>query len=174
VLSISGPTLVLWLHVVAACIWIGGQVTVAAVIPLLRGRDDLAQVVGRRYQAVAWPAFAVLIVTGVLNVGNAGLRWSQLLESPAGRTLVIKLGLVGLSGLAAGVHSFRQAPRPALAVERPLTGRFDSAGIHQPGCRSSCRALWRRDCQCVTRGTGKEPSDVIGNRRDSAAIGGAR
>jgi putative copper export protein len=112
VLSISGPTLVLWLHVIAACIWIGGQVTVAAVIPLLRDRDDLAQLVGRRYQAVAWPAFAVLIVTGVLNVGNAGLRWSQLLDSPAGRTLAIKLGLVGLSGLAAGVHSFRQAPRP--------------------------------------------------------------
>ncbi len=111
-LSISGPTLVLWLHVVAACIWIGGQVTVAAVIPLLRGRDALAQLVGRRYQAVAWPAFAVLIVTGVLNVGNADLRWSQLLDSPAGRTLALKLGLVGLSGLAAGVHSFRQAPRP--------------------------------------------------------------
>lgn len=48
VLSVSGPTLVLWLHVVAACIWIGGQVTVAAVIPLLRGRDALAQLVGRR------------------------------------------------------------------------------------------------------------------------------
>jgi putative copper export protein len=111
VLNISGPALLLWVHIVAACIWIGGQVTVAAVIPLLRDHRELARRVGRRYQMVAWPAFAVLIVTGVLNVWNAGLHWSQLLDSPAGRTLVVKLVLVALSGLAAGVHSFLQAPR---------------------------------------------------------------
>lgn len=109
--SISGSTFVLWLHIVAASIWIGGQITVAAVIPMLRDQRDLARRVGRRYQAVAWPAFAVLIITGLLNVANAGLRWSQLFDSAAGRTLVIKLGLVALSGLAAGVHAVLQAPR---------------------------------------------------------------
>ncbi|HVC40920.1 MAG TPA: CopD family protein [Candidatus Saccharimonadales bacterium] len=109
--GVSGPALVLWVHIVAACIWIGGQVTVAVLIPLLRDQRELARRVGRRYQAVAWPAFAVLILTGVVNAGNAGLRWSQLLDSPAGRTLVVKLGLVALSGLAAGVHAFLQAPR---------------------------------------------------------------
>jgi putative copper export protein len=111
VLNVSGPTLVLWMHIVAACIWIGGQVTVAAIIPLLRDQGELARRVGRRYQTVAWPAFAVLIVTGVVNIGNAGLHWSQLLDNSAGRTLVFKLVLVALSGLAAGVHSFLQAPR---------------------------------------------------------------
>jgi putative copper export protein len=111
VLSVSGPTFVLWVHIVAACVWIGGQITVAAIIPLLREHRELARRVGRRYQVVAWPAFAVLIITGVLNVGDAGLHWSQLLDSSAGRTLVVKLVLVVLSGLAAGVHSFLQAPR---------------------------------------------------------------
>jgi uncharacterized membrane protein len=48
VLSVSGPTLVLWVHLVAACIWIGGQVTVAAIIPLLRDQRELARRVGRR------------------------------------------------------------------------------------------------------------------------------
>lgn len=109
--NIAGPTLILWLHIVAACIWIGGQVTVAAIIPLLRGQRDLARRVGRRYQLIAWPAFAVLIVTGVVNVGNAGVRWSQLLDSAAGRTLTIKLAFVALSGIAAGAHSVLQAPR---------------------------------------------------------------
>jgi len=118
VLSISGHTLILWLHVVAACIWIGGQVTVAAIIPLLRDQRDLARRVGRRYQAVAWPAFAVLIVTGVVNVGNAGLHWSQLLDSSAGRTLVVKLVLVALSGL----HSFLQAPRRGYAKDGSAVG----------------------------------------------------
>jgi putative copper export protein len=111
VLSVSGPTLVLWVHIVAACIWIGGQVTVAVIIPLLRDHRELARRVGRRYETVAWPAFAALIVTGLVNVSNAGLHWSQLLDSSAGRTLVVKLTLVALSGLAAGAHSFLQAPR---------------------------------------------------------------
>jgi putative copper export protein len=122
VLSVSGPTLVLWVHLVAACIWIGGQVTVAAIIPLLRDQRELARRVGRRYQAVAWPAFAVLIVTGVVNVGNGGLHWSQLLDSSAGRTLVVKLVLVALSGLAAGVHSFLQAPRRGHASDGSAVG----------------------------------------------------
>lgn len=110
-LNISGSALLIWVHIVAACVWIGGQATVAAVIPLLRDHRDLARRVGRRYQVIAWPAFAVLIITGVVNVGNAGLHWAQLLDSPAGRTLAVKLALVALSGLSAGVHSFLQAPR---------------------------------------------------------------
>lgn len=115
-LQISEPQWVLWVHVVAACIWIGGQVTVAVVIPLLRHADgdggaNLASAVGRRYQAIAWPAFAALAVTGVINVGNAGLQWGHLLDSAAGRTLAVKLGLVALSGAAAAVHAFVQAPR---------------------------------------------------------------
>ena len=109
--GISWVTVALWLHIVAACIWIGGQVTVAAIIPMLRDQRDLARRVGRQYQAIAWPAFAALIVTGLLNVANAGLRWSLLFDSPAGRTLVIKLAFVALSGVAAGVHVVVQAPR---------------------------------------------------------------
>ena len=112
-LGVSGAHLILWLHVIAACVWIGGQVTIAAVIPLLRRERELAARVGRRYQLVAWTAYAVLAVTGVLNVGNAGLQWSSLLDTPAGRTLAVKLGFVALSGLAAATHAFLQAPRAA-------------------------------------------------------------
>jgi putative copper export protein len=116
----SGSTFVLWLHIVAACVWIGGQMTVAAIIPMLRDQRALARRVGRRYQSIAWPAFAVLIVTGVLNVGSAGLRWSQLFDNAEGRTLVVKLGFVALSGLAAGVHALVQAPRGREAGGSPL------------------------------------------------------
>ena len=115
-LTVSGATLLLWLHVLAACDWIGGQVVVAILVPLLRAHGQLARVAGQRFQSVAWPAFAILVATGILNVGNAGLQWSHLLESPAGRTLVVKLGLVGLSGLAAGVHALVQAPRAGAEV----------------------------------------------------------
>lgn len=118
-LPISAASLVLWVHVVAACVWIGGQVAVAVLIPALRGRGDLAAVAGRRYQAVAWPAFGVLVVTGIINVNAAGLEWGRLLDSAAGRTLAVKLALVGVSGIAAGVHAFLQAPRRDAGAARP-------------------------------------------------------
>jgi putative copper export protein len=120
VLNITGTALVLWLHVLAACIWIGGQITVAILIPILRGEGQLARIAGRRYQTAAWPAFGVLVVTGIINVGNAGIEWRHLLDTDPGRTLAVKLGLVAVSGLAAGVHAFLQAPRrDAAMVGRP-------------------------------------------------------
>jgi putative copper export protein len=121
VLSISGGDLVLWVHVIAACVWIGGQATVALLIPLLRGHGALARLAGQRYQTVAWPAYAVLVITGLANVSNTGLQWSTLLASARGRTLAVKLGLVAVSGLAAGVHAFLQAPRRSdQAAVRPV------------------------------------------------------
>lgn len=124
-LSISGAQLVLWLHIVAATVWIGGQLTVAMVIPVVRGHGALPTVVGQRYQLIAWPAFAVLVITGILNVGNAGLQWSSLLDSAGGRTLVIKLGLVALSGVSAAIHAFVQAPRH----DRAAPGRPVAAAV---------------------------------------------
>jgi len=52
-LPIRATDWVLWLHVIAACIWIGGQVVVAVVIPLLRRVEGLTVAAGRQYQAVA-------------------------------------------------------------------------------------------------------------------------
>ena len=36
-LSVSWDTIRLFLHVLAATIWVGGQLTLAAVVPVLRG-----------------------------------------------------------------------------------------------------------------------------------------
>jgi putative copper export protein len=117
-LQITANDWVLWLHVVAACVWIGGQIIIAVVIPLLRRVDGLTVAVGRRYQAVAWPAFGVLVATGILNVHNLGLSWPALVATATGRTLLVKLGLVLVSGGAAGVHALVQAPRARSASAR--------------------------------------------------------
>ncbi|HLJ69440.1 MAG TPA: CopD family protein [Chloroflexota bacterium] len=131
-LPVSWPDVVLWIHVLAACVWIGGQITIAMLVPVLRGQPDLLSVAGRRYQIAAWFAFAVLIVTGLWNVHNAGISWTNLSATSAGRTLSVKLLFVALSGVAAAVHAFVVAPRvrhssaPAL---RALSGILGAGAL---------------------------------------------
>jgi putative copper export protein len=109
-LPVRSAELVLWLHVLAACVWIGGQIVIAAIVPMLRGIEGLAAAAGRRFQLMAWPAFVVLVLTGVENVRRVGIGWSALGTTQTGRTLLTKLCLVGVSGLAAAAHAFLQAP----------------------------------------------------------------
>lgn len=118
-LPINGPAMVLWVHVLAACIWIGGQIVVAVLMPALRGAGGLTALAGQRFALIAWPAFATLIITGVLNARNAGITWADLVSSPTGKTLLVKLGFVVLSGAAAAVHAFILAPRRKHDAARP-------------------------------------------------------
>jgi putative copper export protein len=114
-LHLEGPELVLWVHVLAATIWIGGQATIALLLPLLRGQRALLSAAGRRFQSMAWTAFAFVLLTGVLNMHDTGIAWTNLTGSARGRTLVLKLGFVVLSGAAAAVHAVFVAPRAASA-----------------------------------------------------------
>lgn len=102
---------VLFAHIVAACIWIGGNVALAVVMPVFRSQRELLGVAARRFAKVAWIAFGVLVVTGILNVSNAGISWFHLFDSSQGKELTVKLGFVFLSGASAAVHSFIQGPR---------------------------------------------------------------
>lgn len=94
------------LHVLAATIWVGGQVVLAALVgPLRRAAPEAVPVAARAFGWVAWPAFAVLIVTGF---------WTLSIGGPLGGayqvTLLIKLALVAFSGMGAALHTFAKSP----------------------------------------------------------------
>jgi putative copper export protein len=113
VLSPTADTIRLFLHVLAASVWVGGQIVLAALVPAVRrlGGRDSTQVVARRFQLVAWPAFAVLVATGIWNLMevDVGDRSNQYLT-----TLSVKLVLVVVSGVCAGAHTALARRRPAL------------------------------------------------------------
>ena len=114
----DADTVRLFLHVLAACLWVGGQLVLAALVPALRtaGRE-VTRLAARRFAQVAWPAFGVLIATGVWNV----VAVRHELHGDRLGTLVAKLVVVALSGLTAFVH--QRSRRPAtLAVFGALTG----------------------------------------------------
>ena len=117
-LGVSWDTIRLFLHVLAATIWVGGQLTLAALVPALRAAGaDIPRVAARRFNQVAWPAFAVLVATGIWNIVAERGKITGSYET----TLVVKLIVVTISGVTAALHA-RARSTPALAVFGALTG----------------------------------------------------
>jgi putative copper export protein len=118
VLPVSLTTLRLFLHVLAATVWVGGQLTLAGLVPGLRRlAPEAPRVVARRFNVMAWVAFAVLVATGIWNILSIQPDWS----SSYGTTLIVKLVVVGASGIAAAVH-IRAKSTTGLAVFGALSG----------------------------------------------------
>jgi len=106
VLPVTADSIRLFLHVLAATIWVGGQFTLAGLVPGLRSLSpDASRAVARRFNRIAWPAFGVLIITGVWNMAaDTGVT-----RGKHGTTLALKLAVVAVSGLAAWAHSLSKS-----------------------------------------------------------------
>ena len=118
-LSVSWDTIRLFLHVLAAAtIWVGGQITLAALVPVLRRLGaEIPRAAANRFNQVAWPAFVVLVVTGIWNIAAVHAQIHGSYET----TLVVKLIVVVISGVTAALHARAQSPR-WIAVFGALTG----------------------------------------------------
>ncbi len=102
-LSITLEDFRLFLHVLAATVWVGGQITLAGLVPVLRRLGaDVPRTVANRFNPIAWSAFGVLIVTGLWNISADHDQVSH--DSHFRNTLILKLVVVALSGLAAYLH----------------------------------------------------------------------
>ena len=96
------------LHVLAACVWIGGQIVLAGLVPTLRDAgQDVPQKVARAFARLSWPAFALLVFTGF---------WNYAIKNHDGVTygwqaaFGVKFALVVLAGLGAYAHSKATSP----------------------------------------------------------------
>jgi putative copper export protein len=100
----------IFLHVLAVSVWVGGQIVLGAIVPVLRRSGDLEipRKVARQFARVSWPAFVVAVVTGIWSV----FEQPSDLDSSYHMTLGMKILLVLVSGAAAGIHS--ATPSPAL------------------------------------------------------------
>jgi len=118
-LPVSTATIRLFLHVLAATVWVGGQLTLAGLVPGLRALGpDAPKAVARRFNQIAWPAFAVLVVTGLWNLGVTGVG-----DQPSAwkATLAAKLVVVAVSGITAALH-IRATTKKGLAIWGGLSG----------------------------------------------------
>jgi putative copper export protein len=125
VLSPTLDTLRLFLHVLAATIWVGGQLTLAGLVPGLRDLSpDAPRTVAHRFAQFAWPAYGVLLITGVWNI----LAVKPTFTGAYGVTLFVKLFVVALAGIAAWAHAISRS-RLGLAVWGALAGLSSVAAL---------------------------------------------
>ncbi len=107
-IDLSLETVRLFLHVLAATVWVGGQLTLAALVPALRkASPEAPRAAALAFNKVAWWAFAVLIVTGVWNVAAQPADTTADYDAALG----LKLLVVAASGLTAYLHTKATTPR---------------------------------------------------------------
>jgi putative copper export protein len=100
-LSPTSSTFRLFLHVFAACVWVGGQVILAGLVPVLRRYEGATKVAARAFNRIASPAFGVLVVTGVWNLMEVNVT-----DAPTSYqvTVFVKIAVAILAGAAVAVH----------------------------------------------------------------------
>lgn len=117
-LTVDLHTIRLFVHVLAATVWVGGQLTLAGLVPGLRALDpDLPRTVARRFNRIAWPAYGVLVVTGIWNILEIDPSWSGAYAT----TLMVKITVVAASGISAAAHAVSRS-KVGLAVWGAVTG----------------------------------------------------
>jgi putative copper export protein len=95
-------TIITWIHLTSASIWVGGSLFIGAVLaPILKtmsySTEERLQVmikVGRKFNRIAIPSLIILIITGLYNSQNILNNSELLFSSSYGNFLIIKIFLV--------------------------------------------------------------------------------
>lgn len=102
-ISPSYQWLVLVAHILGVTVWVGGQITLASLVKTLRHNSEgILPLIARRFALTAWPAFGVMVVSGILllidiDPAEQGTAYAA--------TLAVKLALVFVAATAVLAHS---------------------------------------------------------------------
>lgn len=134
--------LFVWLHLVAATVWIGGMVFWAMVMVPIARRPQHQQITvtlisqsRRRFRWVGWGCLLVLLFSGTVNPAYRGFGWADvwnglLFTGSFGHTLAIKLFCFVLILLLSAVHDFVVGPR-ATAVGQAASGSPEATRLQR-------------------------------------------
>jgi copper resistance protein D len=117
-----------WLHILAATVWVGGMAfLVLVIVPWLRTGDRaragaLLRDTGRRFRDVGWVCFGLIVLTGSFNLAARGVRLADFgnaawLRSPFGLAVLSKLGVFACVLAISTVHDFWLGPRATAVMK---------------------------------------------------------
>ena len=130
--------LLVWLHLLAAIIWIGGTIFLSVVlVPVLKCEPFASQkallfrTIARRFRTVVWGAIAVLLFTGPLLLHQRGVP----IADPSGwpPVLALKLGLVAILLFLSLTHDL---------ILGPLVGRIVQLSVESRITLDHALVLW--------------------------------
>jgi putative copper export protein len=108
-LASTSTTIRLSLHVLAACVWLGGQIVVAGLLPTVRSFGaDAPRKVAQAFGRLSWPAFWVLILTGFWNYAAVH---GNTMSSSWNTAFGIKMLCVVAAGVGTFMHTKATTPR---------------------------------------------------------------
>jgi putative copper export protein len=126
VLAPALETVRLTLHVLAATVWVGGQIVMTGLVGPSRALGgDAPKALARAFARMAWPAYAVLLVTGIWNV--TAVHYSSQ-DSAWKAVLMAKIAVVILAGVAVGLHQ-RASSKTQLALWGSVGGMASVAAL---------------------------------------------
>jgi putative copper export protein len=116
----------LTLHVLAASVWVGGQIVMMGLVGPSRALGPSApKTLARAFAKVAWPAYAVLVITGFWNLST--FHWAA--QSGAWKAvLMAKVVVVAAAGVGALLHA-RATSKAALAIWGSVAGLASVASL---------------------------------------------
>lgn len=91
------------IHVLAATVWVGGQITLAGMVPSVKKiSSEALTAAANAFGKLSWPAFWILVITGFWNIGAVNMNAQS---TPWKIVLYVKIVVVILSGGAAYLHT---------------------------------------------------------------------
>ena len=97
------------LHVLAACVWLGGQIVVAGLHPTVRSLgEDAPRKVARAFGRLSWPAYWLLVLTGFWNYAA---DHGQSASSAWNTVFALKMICVLLAGVGTFMHTKASTPK---------------------------------------------------------------
>lgn len=125
-LSPTAATIRIFLHVLAASVWVGGQLALAGMVPAIRrAHPEATKTIAQAFSRVAWPAFALAVLTGIWNLMAVDITEAS---SAYQATVLFKILVAMLAGVFAMVHSVGRT-KAALAVGGALGALCSIAAV---------------------------------------------
>jgi putative copper export protein len=115
----------LFLHILAASIWVGGQIVLAGLVPTARSLGpDAPKAVANAFNRIAWPALGVAVLTGLWNLLAIDMNdlphpWIEL------HVLAVLLTAAG-----ALLHTQAKGNKAMLAVGGAMSSLFAIAAMY--------------------------------------------
>jgi putative copper export protein len=114
------------IHVLAATVWVGGQLSIAGLLKTVRSLGpDAPKKIARAFAKIEWPIFFILIATGI---------WNAIADNPSTATsawryvMTAEVLVALLAGLTAWMHQ-RAKTKKGLAIFGALSGMLSITAV---------------------------------------------